>query len=478
MRSGLFLLGLGLLSFVAGSPQGGGPGPNGGGGHGGNDDNGGDGDADDGNTSAGGATPTGSASAPAGTSSSDASLLIGMNGGVTCTDLMCIGGLINGSNVQYTLQSLGKNKFGWMAMGFGGTMANTPMVIMWPNSDGSITLSQRHTNAEVMPTVDSNPPRTATKQDALSSLTGTNPKLVFTIPTDSSSQAKSTIIWASASINPQSSAVDATLQQHDNSGPISLDLSQPLTANSRDPTNPVFTLSGSGNSTAGSGSGSGSDTGGAVDIPLQPFQKMIIAHAVLCTVGFLGFLPIGALVARWFRTFTNKWFTPHWIFQLAIAGPVIVAGFACGVSAVHTSGNPVKDTHMKVGIVIFVLYIVQLALGAFVHYVKPTSWTVQKKRPIQNYGHAVLGLLIIALAFYQVRTGYHDEWPKTSGRAPISNAANIVWYIWVVIIPILYFGGLIFLPRQYKQERGTVKSASSSEAEGMNMPERHSENRY
>lgn len=40
-------------------------------------------------------------------------------------------------------------------------MANTPMVIMWPNSDGSTTLSQRQASAEVMPTVVASPPRVA-----------------------------------------------------------------------------------------------------------------------------------------------------------------------------------------------------------------------------------------------------------------------------------------------------------------------------
>ena len=45
--------------------------------------------------------------------------------------------------------------------GFGRIMAHTAMVIMWPNDDGSITLSQRTAPREVMPTVVKNPPRIA-----------------------------------------------------------------------------------------------------------------------------------------------------------------------------------------------------------------------------------------------------------------------------------------------------------------------------
>lgn len=51
--------------------------------------------------------------------------------------------------------------FSSLYSGFGSQMANTPMVIMWMNSDGSATLSQRKAPTEVMPTVDPSPPRTA-----------------------------------------------------------------------------------------------------------------------------------------------------------------------------------------------------------------------------------------------------------------------------------------------------------------------------
>ena len=49
-------------------------------------------------------------------------------------------------------------------------MANSPMVIMWPNSDDSITLSQRMASAEVMPTVVADPPRVANLSTSLSSV--------------------------------------------------------------------------------------------------------------------------------------------------------------------------------------------------------------------------------------------------------------------------------------------------------------------
>lgn len=83
---------------------------------------------------------------------------------------------------------------------------------------------------------------------------------------------------------------------------------------------------------------------------------------------------------------------------------------------------------------IFVLYFAQIALGGFIHYFKSNKSTSHlRKRPLQNYLHAVLGLLIIAFAFYQVRTGYRDEWTKETGRPALPKGVNIVWIVWVVV---------------------------------------------
>ncbi|KAG6900546.1 hypothetical protein C0993_009123 [Termitomyces sp. T159_Od127] len=55
------------------------------------------------------------------------------------------------------------------ACGFGQFMANTPMVIMWPNGN-DVVLSQRKAPREVMPTVDPSPPRIATIDKSLTSV--------------------------------------------------------------------------------------------------------------------------------------------------------------------------------------------------------------------------------------------------------------------------------------------------------------------
>jgi hypothetical protein len=306
-------------------------------------------------------------------------------------------------------------------------MASSAMVIMWPNGDGTITLSQRTARGEVMPTFDNNPPRMATQSSSLSITNGTNPQLVFDIPANS--DTKQNIVWAFGTQQPSSRAVDATIQKHFDSGPLTLDLTKPFSSNS-------------------------SPSSNRQSFQLAYYQKLIIAHAIFCTVGFLLLLPAGALLARYFRTFSHKWFQGHWIVQFALGGSVIFIGVILGIQSVALSGSlHLDDIHKRWGIAIFVLYLAQCGLGAFIHWVKPK---VRRGRPPQNYMHAILGLTIIGLAFFQVRTGFKTEWPNMTGLAPLPYGVDVLWYAWLVILPVLYAVGMAFLPRQFAQERPKV----------------------
>lgn len=116
------------------------------------------------------------------------------------------------------------------------------------------------------------------------------------------------------STNPGSSAVDARLIQHVDNGVIRIDLSK--------------SISSSGTTSSSDGSGESSATPvstSSLDNPFLPYQKIIIAHAVMCGLGFLIFLPIGALLARYMRTFVAGpiWFRSHAILQFAIGKTTI-----------------------------------------------------------------------------------------------------------------------------------------------------------
>ncbi|KXN93335.1 hypothetical protein AN958_00259 [Leucoagaricus sp. SymC.cos] len=341
------------------------------------------------------------------------------------------------------LSSTGVNTVGWMGVGFGQQMPNTPMVIMWVNSDGSITLSQRSASGHFMPTVDNNPPRIATLEQSLSSTSSSSIQLAFSIPANGDTTQD--IIFAFGATRPESAAVDAVLQQHIESGTGQLDLTKETTGSGTAPVTANQASSGDG-------------------IPILPYQRLIVAHAIFCVVGFLFFLPAGALIARYLRTFAPTWFRGHWISQFGLAGPVIVIGVALGIQSVTKAKmGHLNDIHKRLGIVLFVFYITQCCLGALIHWVKPKNI---KYRPPQNYLHAIFGIVLVALALYQVRTGYHVEWPKTTGRAPLPTGVDIIFWIWVALLPTAYGLGLAFLKKQYRQERkARQRSARDYEAD-------------
>ncbi|KAF8143353.1 hypothetical protein K438DRAFT_1783852 [Mycena galopus ATCC 62051] len=294
-------------------------------------------------------------------------------------------------------------------------MANTPMVIMWGNSDGTVTLSQRQAAAEIMPTVVANPPRIATLSDTLSTTSG-NSAYVYTIPRHHAIPYLR--LWNYQSRLVRSSAI---LQQHIDSGTISLDLTN---------------------------SGNGSTSG---DSSRRHAFNASSAHGA-CPCIF-GSVP---------AAFTPTWYTGHWIAQFGIAGPAILAGVIYGFKASGSTGYKFLDHHkassislfLKIGIVVFALYCAQCFIGALIHFLKPKNAT---SRPPQNYFHAVLGLTIIALSMYQIRTGYRTEWPNYTGLGPVPSGVNVLWMVWVVILPVMYAVGLLFLKKQYRQEEESRK---------------------
>jgi len=194
-----------------------------------------------------------------------------------------------------------------------------------------------------------------------------------------------------------------------------------------------------------------------------PPRSKLVAHATISSLGFLIFLPIGVLIAR-YRTTNPFWFKLHYFTQV-FAGTLIIAGFALGVNYHHEAYNggiTDVDHHNAIGVTLFILYLVQLVLGSLIHYIKPPRFPSLNPfpanshslllRPPQNYLHAILGLVIIILAFYQVRSGYRGMYPLWDGNyAP--NGVNVVWILWVCIFSVVYVAGLGLLGVQWRGEK-------------------------
>ncbi|KAH9993163.1 hypothetical protein BJV77DRAFT_372323 [Russula vinacea] len=184
---------------------------------------------------------------------------------------------------------------------------------------------------------------------------------------------------------------------------------------------------------------------------LTDYEVIVRNHAVLMGTAFLVILPIGVLIARYLRTFTNRWWWAHWLTNFVVAGPLIFAAWGEASKANQISGWP-QDHHQRVGYAIISLYIAQVVIGVFIHFVR-IPFLFVGHRPPQNYFHAILGLCILAMAGYQIHDGMYTEWPDLTGNIPpVKKSAKHAWLALLIIFWVLYGIGLAFLPRQYRQE--------------------------
>ncbi|KAJ6583005.1 hypothetical protein DFH09DRAFT_1245911 [Mycena vulgaris] len=219
----------------------------------------------------------------------------------------------------------------------------------------------------------------------------------------------------------------------------------------------------------GNGGGGGAAAGGdsVVTFPLNSIEIMARNHAILCTVGFLILLPLGVLLARYARTFSRRWFWGHAVMQLVISGPVIFAGWAMGHDlSVKLLMEDYNDPHQKIGIALLAMYVTQLLLGAFIHYVKMPA-LFAGHRPPQNYLHVILGLAILGLAAYQVHYGLTIEWFFTGGLHSVPNSAMHAWLALIIVFWALYFLGMGLLPRQFSSEAEGRRAMKAGQKEGI-----------
>ncbi|QRV93577.1 cytochrome b561 domain-containing protein [Ceratobasidium sp. AG-Ba] len=387
--------------------------------------------------------------------------VLAANGGSWCMNFFCVGATISEGNTYYSMNTTWPfDRVGWMAVGFGDRMGGSPMVILWPNADGTITLSQHYQLDHNNPQVVNSPPRTATLQTTMSTFTGPAVTLSFSLP--SSGQTVENMIFALATRNPGSNDPSASLTQHNFKGNFQLDLTQTVPdLVSPSPTN---TAGGAGTPTSSALSvptqAPGTNDNEPFALPYSSYEKKFIAHGVLSAIGFCFFLPIGVLQARFLRIWWPRWFSTHWIVQFGLAGPCIVLGFALGIVAVRENGaTHFGDTHMILGLVLVILYALQALYGYIIHVVKSPN---RKRRPIQNYGHAVVGLAVIVLAFYQVWTGFDVEWAKTTGRDKPKRGLHLFWSVWAGILGAAYALGLALLPKQYRTEARAARNQEKS----------------
>ncbi|KAJ7637363.1 hypothetical protein DFH06DRAFT_655159 [Mycena polygramma] len=192
--------------------------------------------------------------------------------------------------------------------------------------------------------------------------------------------------------------------------------------------------------------------------PLSPAENHARIHAHIAFFAFLVALPLGIFIPRYLRTFTNSWFWPHAIMNFLVTGPLVFTAFALGYQTTNMNGMPhFVDPHQRIGRALLIMYLVQVFLGIFIHWIKLPFRFPGGRHP-QNYLHALLGLAIVALASYQTHYGLWTEWAFVTGNAhPVNSRCKHFWLGIVIVMWSLYGIGLVFLPRQFRQEAASRK---------------------
>ncbi|KAI0085480.1 hypothetical protein BDY19DRAFT_449511 [Irpex rosettiformis] len=402
-----------------------------------------------------------------------------LNGDSWCGTLMCVDAIVNGSTVTYRLKAL--NQLGWMSIGFGPRMDEAPLVVLWPNEDGSVTLSQRVADGHVPPQLDPDPPRVATISAHVDLSSDTSPILAFDIPNDNNTSQS--LIWAFGVARPAPD-VASNIDQHLDAGAFSLDLlkhggkeegegedgtssspSSTLVPSSVLPSlTPTPSLSTSAQETfltsVHTVASTTSDLSSASALPqAQPLDSpslvgdrsrhnVLVAHAVFSFLGFCVFLPASAIATRWLRTVSPNWFLVHWCIVAFLAIPFGTIGWALGVAVVALRGQRhVNNEHQITGVIFPAICLAQVALGVFIHQRQPKHGRIH---PLRNYAHALLGLAIVGFAFSVAKTGFtRDATLGTSLRKALSIACVVI----AVLVAAAYLTGVVRLRRQFDQER-------------------------
>ncbi|KAH6918954.1 hypothetical protein BKA70DRAFT_35259 [Coprinopsis sp. MPI-PUGE-AT-0042] len=368
----------------------------------------------------------------------------------------CVNATIENDIMTYQLTNLvePEDQIGWMAIGYGTTMLNSDMIILWKNDDGSQTVSQRKAVWYMEPLVLKMPKRIA--EPVQPKLTAWHPEksttYAFQIPVNKTRLARSSkedLIFAYSPVRPESDSPHAMMARHKEAGYITLEFSEEEKEEKHETpaaSHPADKVPSSSHKEGGHKDSSTHTT-------------VVLLHAFFLSFAFLGLLPTGVITARWARTFTPVWFKVHWIVNYPLAMPLVLLGWVLGPIAVnqHRSGH-FNDKHKIWGTIIVSVYLVQVLLGRHIH-----QWRLAQALPLKrvhpplNIVHAVVGCLTLVFAFLQVRSGL-EKLTYVPGYYDSANWGIKLWNFWVVAVPFIYVVGLYLIPKQFAQDRELMKA--------------------
>lgn len=306
---------------------------------------------------------------------------------------MCVQAVIeNNQTAHFQMQC--SYEVGWLGIGIGQGMVGSDLMIFWPYYDSSsqsnysTTMSRRQASAFIEPNPISDQSAISVTQHLTVDYNAKTVTFAFSRPVTVQENALSLLaggqemVWAYATTRPDGNDPYASLLKHIDSGTFLLKLDgDPSQSSSTQHGGSSGTGSSSSNSTSSSsnttdpfsgfpgfqnGGSGGYSQGNGPGGPMDDYDKFVIAHAALMFFALAVMIPFAIMFPAAMRNIVpSSWFPAHATLQLGIVLPCLIAGFVLAIKA--SLGYDWKSRHQKLGLAIFVLIFVQMAIGIVSH---------------------------------------------------------------------------------------------------------------
>jgi hypothetical protein len=201
-----------------------------------------------------------------------------------------------------------------------------------------------------------------------------------------------------------------------------------------------------------SNSNSGNGRGGGIPSEYADRGRVIItAHAVLATLAFGFFFPVGGIMIR-LASFPGLWWV-HGLFQI-FGFLLYTAAFGIGIWMTKNFYT-LNDAHPIIGIVLFALLAFQPLLGILHH----KQFKRYNKRTIWSYGHIWFGRIAIILGI--VNGGLGLGLAKRTGFMAPSEGAVIGYSVVAGFFGLAYILAAIFGERKRTRSRTVAARAEA-----------------
>ncbi|CZT17283.1 uncharacterized protein RCC_03117 [Ramularia collo-cygni] len=169
---------------------------------------------------------------------------------------------------------------------------------------------------------------------------------------------------------------------------------------------------------------------------LSRYRTMLLAHAVLATIAFGFFFPLGGILIR-LGSFPGLW-KVHALIQV-FATMMYIAALVLGIKLSIASGRGLTSHyHPIIGYVLMGLLVLQPLSGMIHHKV----FQKQHRRVMWSYGHIWLGRILITLGIVNGGLGlmfamdYPILPPPRAAIIGYSVGAGVMWFIYLFAIMI------------------------------------------